>query len=109
MSEQKITTKVVVGGIVTRVIDGDTFEARVDLGFRVYSIQKFRLMGIDAPEHDDKATEYLKSKILNKIVLIESLKADSFGRWLCNVVIPGQGKTINAQAVEDGFAVEMKK
>ena len=32
-----------------RVLDGDTFVAQVDLGYRTWITQKFRLRGIDTP------------------------------------------------------------
>lgn len=35
---------------ITRVIDGDTFEAEVDLGFNTRQDHTFRLYGIDTPE-----------------------------------------------------------
>ncbi len=33
-----------------RVVDGDTLELDVDLGFGVHKIDRFRLLGIDTPE-----------------------------------------------------------
>ena len=52
---------------ILRVIDGDTIEARVDLGFDVSVIERFRLYGINAPETKGEsreegkaATEYLR-------------------------------------------------
>ena len=35
---------------VTRVVDGDTVDALVDLGFNTYSKQRIRLYGINTPE-----------------------------------------------------------
>ena len=54
-------------GQVIRVIDGDTFDALVDLGFHVITTQRFRMLGIDAPEKGqpgaNEATAYLSSQI----------------------------------------------
>lgn len=36
--------------VVTRVVDGDTLDVTIDLGFRVFSKQRIRLYGIDTPE-----------------------------------------------------------
>jgi micrococcal nuclease len=36
--------------VVTRVVDGDTVDARVDLGFGISFTERFRLSGINAPE-----------------------------------------------------------
>jgi len=35
---------------ILRVIDGDTVEARVDLGFHTFVVEKMRLWGINTPE-----------------------------------------------------------
>ncbi len=44
-----------------RIIDGDTIEADVDLGFRIRQRQIIRLAGIDAPELRSKDAEERKS------------------------------------------------
>jgi len=33
-----------------RVVDGDTVDAEIDLGFNIYIRERIRLMGIDTPE-----------------------------------------------------------
>ena len=35
---------------VSRVVDGDTVDADLDLGFKVFTKQRIRLYGINAPE-----------------------------------------------------------
>ena len=35
---------------VTRVVDGDTCDVNVDLGFNLFTKDRVRLMGIDTPE-----------------------------------------------------------
>ena len=35
---------------ILRVIDGDTFEASIDLGFHTHRVEKLRIYGYDAPE-----------------------------------------------------------
>lgn len=35
---------------VLKVIDGDTIDADLDLGFRIHTNVRFRLNGIDTPE-----------------------------------------------------------
>ena len=37
-------------GEVTRVVDGDTIDVAVDLGFKIVLNERFRLANIDAPE-----------------------------------------------------------
>ena len=80
---------------ITRVIDGYTVEAMVDLGFDVWKIMKLRLHGINAPELKDNdleirkkayiSKEYLEDLILNKYVKIESLGPDKYGRILATI------------------------
>ena len=47
--------------VVTRVIDGDTVDVDIDLGFNEYKKDRVRLMGIDTPE---SRTRNLKEKAL---------------------------------------------
>ena len=42
-------------GIVTRVVDGDTVEARIDLGFDVWRTSRLRIRGLDCPERNTRA------------------------------------------------------
>lgn len=77
---------------VTRVIDGDTFEASVDLDFGISIKITVRLYGCDAYEMhgEDKAKgaaakTYITTLIAGQMVELEPHKKDSFGRWLCDV------------------------
>ena len=36
--------------VMRKVIDGDTIEVIVDCGFRRYSVERLRVLGIDTPE-----------------------------------------------------------
>lgn len=72
---------------VTRWVDGDTFDARVDLGFTVHVDQRFRLAGLDTPERGKpgatEAREFCTAQ--GAEVTIESVRADKFGRYLARV------------------------
>jgi len=81
---------------VTRVIDGDTFEAEVDLGFYVMVVLRFRLANIDTPEiyrpsgeeelqHGREAKDFVENLILGEEVHIKSYKTGLYGRWIGNV------------------------
>lgn len=99
--------------IITNVVDGDTVDARVDLGFTVSVDIRFRLYGIDTPELNSKeesvrykaklAKQYVIDKILDKEVLIESYKTDKYGRWLVNIFI--EDKTLNQMLIEEQLAI----
>ena len=103
---------------VTNVVDGDTIDVEIDLGFDVSFNSRVRLAGIDTPESrtTDKAEkvlgleakEYLKSKIKDaKLVVIKTEKPDSsekYGRILGWLYVDGNTVSINDQMIEDGYA-----
>jgi len=103
---------------VTNVVDGDTIDVEIDLGFSVSYAQRLRLAGIDTPESrtTDKAEkvlgleakEYLKSKVKDaKDVIVKTEKPDSsekYGRILGWVYVDGSTKSVNEQMIEDGYA-----
>lgn len=101
-------------GIVTKVIDGDTLVITVDLGFDIYSKVRFRLWGLDTPEKTSKipevrliasqATEFVKSTVDGKTVLVESVEKDKYGRWLAKVHIDELQPSLNEQLVALGLA-----
>ena len=103
---------------VTNVVDGDTIDVEIDLGFDVSFSSRVRLAGIDTPESrtTDKAEkalgleakEYLKSKLKDaKLVVIKTEKPDSsekYGRILGWLYVDGSTISINDQMIEDGYA-----
>lgn len=76
-----------------RVIDGDSFEALVDLGFYITLKEKFRLFGVDTPEiSGEERPQGLISKEFSQKFFSNSEKykivvhgKDKYGRWLCSV------------------------
>ena len=103
---------------VTGVVDGDTIDVDIDLGFSISYSQRVRLAGIDTPESrtTDKfektlgleSKEYLKTKLKDaKDVIIKTQKPDSsekYGRILGWLYVDGATKSINEQMIEDGYA-----
>ena len=84
-------------GKVLRVLDGDTLEVELDLGYRVYSRQHIRLRDVNAPElrvgnpWGDKVREAIIDVIASwkGKVEVRSFKDDrSFERWLGDVYSP---------------------
>ena len=107
---------------VVRVVDGDTIDVDIDLGFYVWMrSQRIRLLGIDAPEMHgetkaagDAATEYLEGLIGGKTIILHTVKGkdeadrhDSFGRWLGVVYL--NGVDINEEMLRSGHAVPPMK
>ena len=91
---------------VIRVVDGDTFDVNVDLGFGNFTRQRLRLKDVDTPEtyrpscqkekeHGIKATERVKELIEGKNVSIEVFKEGSFGRWASHVFVLNHKDCLN--------------
>lgn len=74
---------------VLRVIDGDTLEMRIDLGFHTHTVRKVRLLGVDTPERGqvnyNEAKAFTTGTVLGKDVYVQTYKADVFGRYLADV------------------------
>ena len=102
---------------VTRVVDGDTVDVILDLGFSILHKCRVRLYGIDTPESrtrdkDEKvrgklASKFLKDAIDNgeKIVLRSKLKDSKgkYGRVLGEIVV--DDININVSMIENYLAV----
>jgi len=102
---------------VTRVVDGDTIDALIDLGFDVKYSSRVRLYGIDTPESrtrdkDEKvrgklASAFLKEAVDNgKTVVLRTKLSDSrgkFGRVLASVIV--DEVDINQAMIENYLAV----
>jgi len=102
---------------VDRVVDGDTIDVILDLGFDILYRSRVRLYGIDTPESrtrdkDEKVRGKLAGVFLQEAidngskVIIETKLKDSkgkFGRVLGNVIV--DGININQQMVDNYLAV----
>jgi micrococcal nuclease len=95
---------------ITSVHDGDTITADVDLGFHVWiNDEKFRLMGIDAPELPGAAgvaaRDALAKRILGREMIICTVKdrREKFGRYLVRVY--DGDELLNDWMVAKGYAV----
>jgi len=79
---------------VERVVDGDTVDCHLDLGFGiVYSSQRIRLYGIDAPESRTRDLVEKKYGLLAKEFLTEQLrKAEETGTLMVRTYLDDKGK-----------------
>ena len=103
---------------VKNVVDGDTIDVIIDLGFDILFSSRVRLAGIDTPESrtTDKvekalgleAKEYLKKHLKDaKSVVIRTEKMDSsekYGRILGWVYVNGESESLNNKMINDGYA-----
>jgi micrococcal nuclease len=92
---------------IEKVIDGDTVDVFIDLGFKVWRSERIRLVGVDTAEKNTpygKATkEYLTQLLAGKIVKLEVFKPDKYGRYLGKIYINSE-ISINDQMVSTGMA-----
>ena len=95
--------------MIIRVIDGDTVVAAVDLGFRIIRTIKIRFAGIDSYELKDKknlekalaAKKYLEEIILNKEVMLKSLKPGKYhDRYIAFLYLDNNKKSVNDIMIE---------
>jgi micrococcal nuclease len=103
---------------VKNVVDGDTIDVIIDLGFDILFASRVRLAGIDTPESrtTDKAEkalgveakEYLKKHLKDaKTIVIRTEKMNSsekYGRILGWVYVNGESESLNNKMINDGYA-----
>ena len=102
---------------VIKVVDGDTIDADIDLGFDISLTKRVRLSGVDTPESrttdlKEKALglevkEWLKHKLEGaKDILIKTELPDStekYGRILGNLYINNEALSLNQQMIDEGY------
>ena len=113
-----------------RVVDGDTVDLVIDLGFDTLRKERFRLYGVDAPEMRtaegkeakawlEDALQPLESIYVQTIQLSTKAKRDKYGRFLAvlysdlgdidanrPIKNPVSPASINAQMITEGHAKE---
>jgi micrococcal nuclease len=103
---------------VTKVVDGDTIDVDIDLGFNISYTQRVRLAGIDTPESRTKdlyekklgmeSKEWLKNALSHaKTIIIKTEKPDStekFGRILGWLYV--DDVNLNKAMIDQGYAWE---
>jgi len=103
-----------------RVIDGDTIDVNIDLGFDVWvNHKRVRLLHVDTPEKRTRdllekhfgyiATKFVTAKLLaaQKIVIKTSIDGgpDKYGRLLGVVWVDDEATSVNQQLIENRYAV----
>ena len=107
---------------VTKVVDGDTIDVVIDLGFDIYKHERVRIAGIDTPE---KRTRDLEEKALGidatnwmKYTLQDTLKGENeltirtelkggvgkYGRLLGWLYVGDSDLSLNEQMITEGYA-----
>ena len=107
---------------INRVVDGDTIDVTIDLGFDLYKKERVRVAGIDTPEKRTRdleekalgidATNYLKEKLEDTIAGDEELTIRTelkggmgkYGRLLGWLYIGEDSVSINEVMITEGYA-----
>ena len=102
---------------IVKVVDGDTVDVVIDLGFDLSKKERVRLAGIDTPESRTRHTEekvfgleakaYLKTRLEGcEKLIVKTEKDGKYGRML-GWFYSHEGETsINIEMVEKGYAWE---
>jgi micrococcal nuclease len=103
---------------VTRVVDGDTVDVTIDLGFKLAKSDRVRLTGIDTPESRTRnlaekklgleAKAFLKAWCAEHKgdIIIHTESEGKYGRLLGALYWGGSEKSVNDLMLEAGFAWE---
>ena len=107
---------------IVKVLDGDTIDVLIDLGFDLYKKERVRIAGVDTPE---KRTRDLEEKALGidatnwlKAKLTETIKGDEeltirtelkggvgkYGRLLGWLYVGDSTLSLNEQMITEGYA-----
>ena len=103
-----------------RVVDGDTIDVNIDLGFDITVHKRVRLAGIDTPESRTRdleekkrglAAKYRLNEILDQgSLVVESKEVGKYGRVLGVLTVYPDNLdlpiNVNETLVEEGHAVE---
>ena len=103
---------------VLKIVDGDTIDVDIDLGFDISYSQRVRLAGIDTPESrtTDKKEKALGLEVKERLkkaidaarsIVIKTEKPDSsekYGRILGWVFLDGNTVSINQTLIDEGYA-----
>ena len=103
---------------ILKVVDGDTIDASIDLGFDIALEKRIRLAAVDTPEsrtadanekkYGLESKEWLKKRCENaKDILIKTELPDStekYGRIIGHLYINGEETSLNNQMIAEGYA-----
>jgi micrococcal nuclease len=103
---------------VTKIVDGDTIDVVIDLGFDISFSSRVRLAGIDTPESRTRdlkekalgleSKDYLKKRLeqaTNIVIRTEKVNStEKYGRILAWLYLDGETKSVNHEMIEKGYA-----
>lgn len=109
---------------IIKVVDADTMDARVDIGFGMWIYDRFRLRGINASEMNTDEGRHARAFVARMLkrspdVVIRTFKEGVYGRWIADMfvlknerdpyLIAAQGDCLNHVLLTKGLAEQYKK
>ena len=109
---------------ITKVLDGDTIDVEIDLGFDLYKKERVRIAGVDTPEKRTRdleekalgidATNWLKNKLESTLAGDDELTirtelvggVGKYGRLLGWLYVGDDQVSLNEQMITEGYAWE---
>ena len=109
---------------INRVLDGDTIDVTIDLGFDLYKKERVRIAGVDTPEKRTRdleekalgidATNWLKEKLESTLAGDDELSirtelvggVGKYGRLLGWLYVGDEDLSLNEQMITEGYAWE---
>lgn len=106
---------------ILNIVDGDTVDVEIDLGFRTKQTHRLRLNRCNT--YETRGTrgktrelafagkDFTAEKVSGKEVIIITKKSDAFGRYLADVIYEenGEQKNLSDELLSKGLAVPYKK
>jgi micrococcal nuclease len=107
---------------INRVVDGDTIDVTIDLGFDLFKKERVRVAGVDTPEKRTRdleekalgidATNWIKDKLESAITGDDDLVIRTelvggmgkYGRLLGWLYIGDSNVSLNEQMIDEGYA-----
>ena len=108
---------------VERVVDGDTIDLTIDLGFKITTHQRIRLAGIDTPEifsvkkdseeykKGMEAKEFVETRVAannNKAIVETEKVTEKYGRYIGTITFADSETTLNDELVDKGHAIRVQ-
>ncbi|MEA3495641.1 MAG: thermonuclease family protein [Bacteroidota bacterium] len=104
--------------ILKRVVDGDTMDVIIDIGFKLTTEQRIRLKGVNTPEtwrQKKDSEEYKKGMQATNFVverfeknnnefIIKTSKAGVYGRYIAEIFFKDSEISLNEELLKKGFA-----
>ena len=98
---------------ILRVVDGDTVDVLIDLGFNIHVKERLRLAGIHAPatrttdlvekEKGFRSKDWLEEKLAGAVkIIVETRKVGKYGRYIATIY--ADGEDLNKAMVDEGLA-----